>query len=155
MWMVQNARLQSPATARHHTISTQLGFSESRFKVEHTSIAVLSNILQSSRSAVPPFSTMRPPPCELWSSSEMDHSCLYFRSRNTTAPPVMFSPTSLTTAPGKMVMTRLVPLASSTTPPATSASIVKLRLMHSADQIGWFDSPVHTVPQPIWSVSSS
>eukprot|EP00964_Phaeocystis_antarctica_P134779 scaffold99075_cov66-Phaeocystis_antarctica.AAC.1 len=67
----------------------------------------------------------------------------------------MFSPISLTTAPDKMVMTRLVPLAWSTTPPATSASIVKLRLMHNADQIGWSDAPVNTVPQPIWSVSSS
>eukprot|EP00964_Phaeocystis_antarctica_P014193 scaffold7814_cov70-Phaeocystis_antarctica.AAC.1 len=110
---------------------------------------------QSSRSAVPPVSTMRPPPCRLWSCSKTDQPCLYFRSRNTTAPPVMFSPTSLTTAPGKMVMTRLVPLASSTTPPATSASIVKLRLMHSADQIDWCDPPVHTVPQSTWSVSSA
>eukprot|EP00964_Phaeocystis_antarctica_P077274 scaffold47919_cov72-Phaeocystis_antarctica.AAC.1 len=49
-------------TARQ-TISTSWGFRKAGSK--HTSFAELSKMLQSSRSAVPPFSTRRPPPCEL------------------------------------------------------------------------------------------
>eukprot|EP00964_Phaeocystis_antarctica_P033892 scaffold19238_cov63-Phaeocystis_antarctica.AAC.3 len=45
----------------------------------------------------------------------------------------MLSPTSLAAAPDKMVMTRPIPLASSTTLPATSASMVTARLMQSVE----------------------
>ena len=49
------------------------------------------------------------------------------------APPVMFSPTSSALAAAATKMTRLAPLASSTTLPATSASMVTVRSMQSAE----------------------
>ena len=49
------------------------------------------------------------------------------------APPVMLSPNSTALLSGKTYMTRLAPLASSTTLPATSASMVTLRSMQSAE----------------------
>ena len=48
-------------------------------------------------------------------------------------PPVMFSPINSALPAGETYMTRLAPLASSTTLPVTSASIVTLRLMQSAE----------------------
>ena len=61
-------------------------------------------------------------------------ACRFKRLRkHTAAPPVMFSPTSSALPAVETCMTRLAPLASSTTLPATSASMVTLRSMQSAD----------------------
>eukprot|EP00964_Phaeocystis_antarctica_P021812 scaffold12111_cov66-Phaeocystis_antarctica.AAC.2 len=49
------------------------------------------------------------------------------------APPVMFSPTNSALPAVETNMTRLAPLASSTTLPATSASMVTGRSMQSAE----------------------
>eukprot|EP00964_Phaeocystis_antarctica_P048832 scaffold28282_cov74-Phaeocystis_antarctica.AAC.2 len=48
-------------------------------------------------------------------------------------PPVIFSPISSALPAVETKMTRLAPLASSTTLPATSASMVTLRSMQSAE----------------------
>ena len=48
-------------------------------------------------------------------------------------PPVMFSPLSSAVPPDSILKTRLPPIPSSTTPPATSASMVTARLMQSAE----------------------
>eukprot|EP00964_Phaeocystis_antarctica_P162932 scaffold138160_cov136-Phaeocystis_antarctica.AAC.1 len=48
-------------------------------------------------------------------------------------PPVMFNPISSTVPPDCISKTRLFPMALSTTAPGTSASMVRARLMQTAD----------------------
>eukprot|EP00964_Phaeocystis_antarctica_P001486 scaffold789_cov75-Phaeocystis_antarctica.AAC.3 len=50
-------------------------------------------------------------------------------------PPVMFNPISSTVPPDCISKIRLPPMALSTTAPGTSASMVKARLMQTADPV--------------------
>ena len=50
-------------------------------------------------------------------------------------PPVMFNPISSAVPPDCMLKTRLAPMALSTTAPGTSASMIRARLMQTADPV--------------------